>query len=57
MSVPLSATIRPYVFHRLQFKNRPVSPRYIRSLRDAGLENLTAHDVIRLHAMGSRRTS
>jgi len=29
-----------------------VSPRYIRSLRDAGLKNLTAHDVLRLHAMG-----
>jgi hypothetical protein len=29
-----------------------VSPRYIQSLREAGLRNLTAHDVIRLHAMG-----
>jgi len=29
-----------------------VSPRYVQSLREAGLKNLTAHDVIRLHAMG-----
>ena len=29
-----------------------VSPRYVQSLRDAGLKNLTAHDVIRLHTMG-----
>jgi len=29
-----------------------VTPRYVQSLRDAGLRKLTAHDVIRLHAMG-----
>ena len=29
-----------------------VTPRYVQSLRDAGLKKLTAHDVIRLHAMG-----
>ncbi|HYU25809.1 MAG TPA: M56 family metallopeptidase [Thermoanaerobaculia bacterium] len=29
-----------------------VTPRYVQSLRDAGLKKLTAHDVIRLHSMG-----
>ena len=29
-----------------------VTPRYVQSLRDAGLRKLTAHDVIRLHSMG-----
>ncbi|HEV2722823.1 MAG TPA: hypothetical protein VG323_22555, partial [Thermoanaerobaculia bacterium] len=29
-----------------------VTPRYVQSLRDAGLKKLTAHDVIRLHARG-----
>ena len=29
-----------------------VGPRYVKSLRDAGLKHLTAHDVIQLHARG-----
>ena len=29
-----------------------ISPRYVQSLREAGLKKLTARDVVRLHSMG-----